>query len=82
MLWVGGSIILHGLDVLGMSLPYDTIHHIAVALANGSGFVEWAITAFLDGVVGIALGMLLIPVVTRVLSPLSAAITGKEKAPH
>ncbi|MGA9253918.1 MAG: DUF808 domain-containing protein [Roseobacter sp.] len=86
MLWVGGSIILHGMDVLGMPWLYDQIHHIAAGLAqgagNGAGFVEWTVTAFLDGVFGIAVGMLLIPVVTRVLGPLVASVTGKKSAPH
>ena len=82
MLWVGGSIILHGMEVLGMPLLYDQIHHIAVAVANwtgGSGFVEWSVTAFLDGIFGIVLGMALIPIVTRVLSPLTAMVTRKKK---
>ncbi len=82
MLWVGGSIILHGMDVLGMPWLYDTIHHIAVAVAGGSGFLEWAVTAFLDGIFGIFLGMLLIPVVTRVFAPVAASLAGKEKTPH
>ena len=82
MLWVGGSIILHGMDVLGMPWLYDRIHDIAVALAGGSGFLEWAVTAFLDGVFGIVLGVLLIPLVTRVLGPLVASMASKEKAPH
>ena len=84
MLWVGGSIIIHGLQVLGMPLPYDQIHHLAVALARGAGeaagYVEWTVSAFLDGVFGILLGMVLIPIVTRVLAPLAAAIKGKTKA--
>jgi uncharacterized protein len=86
MLWVGGSIILHGMDVLGLPWLYDQIHHVAVAVAKGAngaaGFVEWTVTAFLDGIFGIVLGMLLIPVVTRVLGPLTAAIIGKGKARH
>lgn len=86
MLWVGGSIILHGMDVLGMPWLYDQIHHIAAGLAqgagNGAGFVEWTVTAFLDGVFGIVVGMLLIPVVTRVIGPLVATITGKQTASH
>ena len=83
MLWVGGSIILHGMDVLGMPYLYDQIHHIAVAIANwtgGAGFVEWSVTAFLDGIFGILFGMVLIPIVTRVLAPLAAAIKSKKKA--
>ena len=39
-------------------------------------------TAFLDGVFGIALGMALIPFVTRVLSPLAAALTEQKKTSH
>jgi predicted DNA repair protein MutK len=70
MLWVGGSILIHGLEVLGWPWLYDEIHHIAVAVAGGleqaAGFVEWTVTALLDGIFGLAVGVLLIPVVTRV----------------
>ena len=45
MLWVGGSIILHGMDVLGMPWIYQSIHHIAVAVASGAGEA----TGFLSG---------------------------------
>lgn len=82
MLWVGGSIILHGMDVLGAPFLYDQIHHVAVAMAQGSGFVEWAVTAFLDGVIGLLLGAVLIPVVTRVFAPLLGAISGSASSPH
>lgn len=86
MLWVGGSIIIHGLEVLGMPWLYDEIHHIAVivadAVAQGSGFVEWLVTAVFDGIFGFALGLVLIPVVTRVIGPLFAALSGKEEASH
>lgn len=86
MLWVGGSIILHGMQVLGVPFLYDQIHHLAVAIARGAGgaagFVQWAVTAFLDGIFGIVLGMVLIPVVTRVLTPLAAVFSRKKKAAH
>ncbi|WP_295314734.1 DUF808 domain-containing protein [Roseobacter sp.] len=86
MLWVGGSIIIHGLDVLGFPWLYDTIHDIAVAVASGAGeaagAIEWTVTALLDGIFGIALGMLLIPVVTRVIGPLSEKVTGQKAADH
>jgi predicted DNA repair protein MutK len=86
MLWVGGSIILHGTQVLGLPFLYDQIHHVAVAVSSrvgeAAGFVEWSVTAFLDGIFGIVLGMLLIPVVTRVLAPIAAAVSRKKKAAH
>ena len=34
MLWVGGSIILHGLEDLGSPWLYESIHHMAIATAN------------------------------------------------
>ncbi|WP_299674669.1 DUF808 domain-containing protein [uncultured Roseobacter sp.] len=82
MLWVGGSIIIHGLDVLGMPWLYDQIHHIAVAVSPESGFGAWLVTAIFDGIFGLVLGLLLIPVVTRVIAPLFAAVSGKQEASH
>ncbi len=74
MLWVGGNIIVHGILELGWAWPYDAIHHLAVAAAAAvgaaTGAVRWIVTAALDGVVGLALGLLLIPVVTLALAPL------------
>lgn len=75
MLWVGGSIVIHGMEVLGWPWLYDTIHHIAEAFAHGvgegfAGVAAWLVTATLDGLFGLALGMALIPVATRVIGPL------------
>lgn len=73
MLWVGGSIILHGLDQMGWPAPYDWIHHVAVAAADGAGewrgAVEWLVTAGLDGVFGLVLGVILIPVGVKIVKP-------------
>lgn len=87
MLWVGGSIIIHGLKDLGWPVIYDGIHdlaHGAVAGINGplTGLVEWAIVAGLDGILGLVIGMLLIPVVTRVIGPALDRLTGKKAAGH
>ena len=71
MLWVGGSIIVHGLHDLGWHWPYDTIKHAAEAAGGPTGFINWAVTAGLDGVVGLALGFVLIPVVTRLIAPVT-----------
>ena len=80
MLWVGGSIVLHGLEELGFAAPAHVIHDIAVALGamvpQAAGAVTWTATAAMDGVLGLVLGLLLIPLVTRVIAPLWAAITG------
>ncbi len=87
MLWVGGNIVIHGLEVTHLwAWPYQTIHHIAEAAANAvpaaQGFVTWVATAALDGVFGVILGMILIPVATRLIGPLWAAVTGKKSAAH
>lgn len=74
MLWVGGSIILHSLSEIGWSQPYDWVHHVAVEAAHGTGewegMVEWGVTAGLDGLFGLALGLALIPVGVKVIKPL------------
>lgn len=75
MLWVGGNILVHGVEVLGWRWPYATIHHTAEAAAHGIGHFEgaaqWITTAAMDGVVGLTLGGLLIPVVQRIIVPVA-----------
>ncbi len=86
MIWVGGSIILHGLDVFGLHAPYDWIHHqaevVAQAVARWEGFIAWAVTAFFDGIFGLAYGLLLIPLATWVINPVIGALTGGNKPAH
>jgi predicted DNA repair protein MutK len=87
MLWVGGSIVLHGLEVTHVwAWPYETIHHIAETAAHAvpaaQGFVAWAVQAGIDGLFGLGLGVLLIPVATRVIAPLWASVTRQKKAAH
>jgi predicted DNA repair protein MutK len=81
MLWVGGQIVVHGMEVLGAPWLYDQIHHLAEMVgaavpASTTGIVTWAITAFFDGVFGLALGLLLIPLATHAIVPLYASIKG------
>ncbi len=85
MLWVGGNIVLHGLEVTHLwAWPYDTIHHLAesAALAVGAaqGFVTWVVTAFFDAIAGLIIGLILIPVATRIIAPLWRAATGTKGA--
>jgi predicted DNA repair protein MutK len=84
MLWVGGSIVVHGLADLGASAPYEAIHHAAETAAHAvgaaEGFVAWAVTAALDGALGAALGFAVIPVASYVLTPLAALLMRKKPA--
>lgn len=74
MLWVGGNIIVHGVDVLGWHWPYEQIHHLAELAAEAvpvaQGLVAWAVTAACDGVIGLAIGLLTIPLATKVVGPI------------
>jgi len=74
MLWVGGSIIVHGLEELGFGWLGHHIHDWAYAAAHAvpetwEGFVEWLSKAAMDGVFGLALGFVLIPVASKVIAP-------------
>ena len=81
MVWVGGSIIVHGLHELGWHAPYETIHDIALSVGHAvpayAGVLEWIVTAFLDGLIGLALGFAMIPIATRVIGPIVAAVRTK-----
>jgi len=87
MLWVGGNIVVHGLHDLGWHPIYDFVHHWSEVVAHGvgeawAGAAGWATTAALDGVFGLAWGIVLIPVATRVIGPAIAAVMGKKTAGH
>lgn len=80
MIWVGGSIIVHGAYELGFKAPYQAIHAVAVAAAHAvppglEKIVEWLVTAVIDGVIGLAIGFALIPLVARVIAPLAGAFS-------
>ncbi|NVK12792.1 MAG: DUF808 domain-containing protein [Rhodobacteraceae bacterium] len=86
MLWVGGSIIIHGLEVLGFGWLGHHIHDWAYAVGHAvpaawEGFAEWSAKAAMDGVFGVAWGLVLIPLATKVIGPVIAAVSGK-KASH
>ncbi|MEY8834655.1 DUF808 domain-containing protein [Phaeobacter italicus] len=86
MLWVGGSIIIHGLEELGFGWLGHHIHDWAYAVGRAvpaawEGFAEWVAKATMDGVFGLAYGLLLIPLATKVVGPVIAAVSGK-KASH
>ena len=81
MLWVGGQIVTHGLEVLGFGAIAHFIETAATGAAHLVGLaeaaVEWIVVAALDGVFGLALGLVLLPIVGRVFVPAFAALRGK-----
>jgi len=60
MIWVGGGILVHGLNALGVHEPEGTIHHAAEAVMHASGalggLAGWLVTATASGVFGLAIG--------------------------
>ena len=82
MLWVGGSIIVHGLETLGVAAPAHLVHDWSTALgqvaASLQGLVQWLVTATLDGVFGLIVGLLLLPLVTQIYIPLASRLRGSE----
>ena len=71
MLWVGGGIILHGLEELGVHGPADIAHGIqhAVEGATGalSGVLGWLTYAGISAIVGLVLGFVIAFVLHKVL---------------
>lgn len=84
MLWVGGSIVVHGLESLGFEWLGHHIHDLAVAAGNAvpqaQGAVEWTAKAAMDGVFGLALGLALIPFAKTIFTPLWRAVTSIGKS--
>jgi len=60
MLWVGGGIILHGLEEYGVTGPAHAVHDVAVGAAALlpalGGLLEWLVGAVLAGLLGLLLG--------------------------
>jgi hypothetical protein len=78
MLWVAGSILVHGLADLGYPTIYKTIK--GLADAAGTGFIHWLVTATLDGLVGLAAGLVLLPVVNLLILPIAGLFQSAKKS--
>ena len=64
MVWVGGGILLHGLEVLGLPGPAHAVHDLAARAAQplpAGGIVEWLVGAAASGVLGLLAGAALVP---------------------
>lgn len=64
MVWVGGGILLHGLEAFGLKMLPDLVHHAAEAAGHavpvGQGFVEWLVGALGSAVLGLAVGAVIV----------------------
>jgi uncharacterized protein len=73
MIWVGGGIIVHGLEAYGVHSVDQAISSAAEAaghvLPSAAGPVRWTVMAFLSAIVGLLIGVVSIPIVGFVLAP-------------
>jgi predicted DNA repair protein MutK len=71
MLWVGGGILLHGLEVLGVPGPahvaHDLAHHVEEAAGAFGAVAGWLTYAALSAAVGMAVGSLVAMIVHVVM---------------
>lgn len=60
MLWVGGHILLVGLDELGWHAPYGFVHHLELLVAGATGalggFLGWLTNTFFSFLAGLLVG--------------------------
>lgn len=74
MLWVGGGIILHGLEAFGFSGAPHAVHAVASsaghALPDLSAVIEWLVGAAGAGMIGLLIGVFLVLVLHHGLFPL------------
>jgi hypothetical protein len=81
MAWVGGGIIVHGLEAFHLEALPHAVHDAAAAAGHAlpslHAIVEWLVAAFLSGLVGLAVGAAVVAVVS-----LWHRLRGKKAAAH
>jgi uncharacterized protein len=80
MLWVGGSILVHGLAELGFAAPEHIIHDateaVVSAVSVAPGLIGWLVTSALQAVLAIVVGAVTVVVVGKVVAPVWKAVRG------
>ncbi|ASR55102.1 DUF808 domain-containing protein [Cellulomonas sp. PSBB021] len=65
MLWVGGHILLSGVDELGWHWPHDVVHHLEEAVhgvAGVGGVLTWLVGTLVAALVGVVVGAVVVGV--------------------
>jgi hypothetical protein len=69
MLWVGGHILLVGLDELGISFLYDAVHHLEEeahhALGAVGGVAAWLVNTTASAILGVIVGAVVVAALHR-----------------
>ena len=73
MIWVGGGIVLHGLEIYGPPSIGHAVHAATEAAAHAlpaaAGLLEWIVHAAISGVIGLVIGAASIPIIGFVSHP-------------
>ena len=73
MIWVGGGIVLHGLEIYGphsVSVAIDAAAKTAAhLLPSAAGMLEWTVLAAISGGIGLIIGAVSIPLVELAFAP-------------
>ena len=73
MIWVGGGIIVHGLETYGLRAVGDALHAMAEAAGHAvppaASVAEWVVTAAGFGTVGLVIGAACIPLAGFIVAP-------------
>ncbi|OJG00643.1 ABC transporter [Rhizobium sp. 58] len=81
MLWVGGSILVHGLAQLGFPGPEHVIHDLSAAVVTFVSFapaiVGWFATSALQALLAIAIGAIAVAAMGNLIAPLWKLIRGQ-----
>jgi predicted DNA repair protein MutK len=65
MLWVGGHILLVGVDELGWHALYDVVHHLEESVsgvAGIGGFLAWVVNTLASALIGLVVGAVVVAV--------------------
>ncbi len=79
MLWVGGHILLNGIDELGFHPIYQLVHHLEDAVGDISGIggvLAWIVNTIASAILGLIVGLIIVGGqlgITRVLAKRSTA---------
>jgi predicted DNA repair protein MutK len=66
MLWVGGHILLVGVDELGWHAPYGAVHHLVESFSGAGGAVQWLVETLCSAVAGLLVGAVVVGAVGAV----------------
>jgi len=73
MIWVGGGIVLHGVEVYGPPAIGHAVHAAtdaaAHALPSAAGLLKWIVEAGISGVIGLVVGAVSIPIIGFAVAP-------------